>query len=380
MYKKITDFIKELHGNRLPIPLHKPCFIGNEKKYLQECIDSTFVSYVGAFVGKFEEMICRYTGSKYAVAMANGTLALHLALVAVGIRRDDEVLTQAMTFVATANAIAYTGAHSVFLDSDSETLGLSAEKLLVFLEQETIIKKDGYTYNKKTGRRISACVPVHVFGHPVKILDIVRICSEHNIMVIEDAAESLGSWYNNRHTGTFGKLGVLSFNGNKTITTGGGGMLLTDDFDLAKRARHLSTTAKIPHAWDFGHDEIGYNYRMPNVNAAIGCAQMENLEVFLAKKRELAKTYADFFAENKMEFFIEPKDCKSNYWLNALLLKDKTERDIFLEYTNANQIMTRPVWKLMPRLPMYENNECGDLSNAKILEARLVNIPSSVIC
>ncbi|HBM15416.1 MAG TPA: LegC family aminotransferase [Lentisphaeria bacterium] len=380
MYKNITDFIKEIYSNRLPVPLHEPCFKGNEKKYLQECIDSTFVSYVGPFVSRFEQMICDYTGSKFAVAMANGTLALHLALVASGVRRDDEVLTQAMTFVATANAISQAGAQNIFLDSDLETLGMSPEKLSAFLKEETIIKKDGYAYNKKTGRRISACVPVHIFGHPLKIADIVKICSEYNIKVIEDAAESLGSWYRNKHTGTFGAAGILSFNGNKTITTGGGGMLVTDDADLAMRAKHLSTTAKIPHAWEFRHDEIGYNYRMPNVNAAIGCAQMENLEIFITQKRALADKYAEFFAKDGIEFFKEPEDCRSNYWLNTIILNNRAERDSFLEYANDQQVMARPGWCLMPNLPMYKNNECGNLSNAETLESKLVNIPSSVIC
>lgn len=380
MYNDTVDFVKHLYGDRLPILLHEPCFMGNEKRYLQECIDSTFVSYVGPFVSKFEGMVSAYTGSKFSIAMANGTLALHIALVAVGVQRDDEVLTQAMTFVATANAITHAGARPVFLDSDPGTLGLSAEKLSVFLKQETVIKGDGYRYNKKTGRRIFACVPVHVFGHPAKIRDIVRICSEHNILVVEDAAESLGSWYDGRHTGTFGKLGILSFNGNKTITTGGGGMVITDDEALAMRVKHLSTTAKVPHAWDFMHDEVGYNYRMPNVNAAIGCAQMESLEIFLTKKRELAKQYAKFFVKAGIEFFTEPENCRSNYWLNTIFLENRAARDVFLEYTNVRQIMTRPAWRLMPDLPMYKDSERGDLSHARVLESRLVNIPSGVIC
>ena len=295
MYKTITDFIKNIYDHQSTINLHEPRFIGNEKKYLAECIDSTFVSYVGAFVTSFEERIKAYTGAKYAVAMANGTLAQHLALRVCGVVHDDEVITQALTFVATANAITYIGAHPIFLDSDTDTLGLSPEKLFTFLKNETLKKADGFNYNKKSGRRISACIPVHVFGHPARIDDIVQICNDNNILVIEDAAESLGSFYQSKHTGTFGLASVLSFNGNKTITTGGGGMLLTNNEAIATSAKHLSTTAKIPHAWAFEHDEIGYNYRMPNINAALGCAQMETLDLFLTKKREQAHLYAAFF-------------------------------------------------------------------------------------
>lgn len=348
------------------------------KKYLAECIDTTFVSYVGAFVNTFENMVVDYTKSKYAMAVSNGTLGLHIALVALGVKPDDEVITQALTFVATANAISYTGAESIFLDSDRTTLGLCPEKLESFLSEKTEQKEDGYTYNKKTGKRIFACIPVHIFGHPSKIVDIINICEQYNIKVIEDAAESLGSWYNKKHTGTFGKIGVLSFNGNKTITTGGGGMLLTDDESIAQKIKHLSTTAKIPHTWEFVHDEIGYNYRMPNINAAVGCAQMEKLELFLEKKRELAEFYVALFAQWEIPFIKEPDKCISNYWLNAIILENKKERDAFLEYTNRNGVMTRPIWKLMTKLPMFKHCQKGDLTNAKWFEERVVNIPSSV--
>ncbi len=378
MYKTITDFIKHTYNTPPPINLHEPRFIGNEKKYLAECIDSTFVSYVGAFVTSFEDSVKAFTGSKYAVAMTNGTLALHLALRVCGVLPEDEVITQALTFVATANAISYIGAHPIFLDSDLDTLGLSPEKLLTFLKNETQKKEDGNTYNKKTGRRISACVPVHVFGHPARIADIVRICADYNLVVVEDAAESLGSFYQSQHTGTFGLASVLSFNGNKTITTGGGGMLLTNDEMIATSAKHLSTTAKIPHPWAFEHDEIGYNYRMPNLNAAVGCAQMETLDLFLSKKREQAERYATFFAQIGVDFIVEPKDSRSNYWLNTIMLNDRTERDAFLAYSHSQGVMTRPVWRLMSQLPMYKDALCGDLEQAEHLEARLVNLPSSV--
>lgn len=378
MYKTITDFIKHTYNTPSPINLHEPRFIGNEKKYLAECIDSTFVSYVGSFVTAFEDSLKAYTGAKFAVAMTNGTLALHLALRVCGVLPKDEVITQALTFVATANAISYIGAHPIFLDSDLDTLGLSPEKLLAFLKNETQKKEDGFSYNKKTGRRISACVPVHVFGHPARIADIVRICDDYNLVVVEDAAESLGSFYQSQHTGTFGLASVLSFNGNKTITTGGGGMLLTNDETIATSAKHLSTTAKIPHPWAFEHDEIGYNYRMPNLNAALGCAQMETLDLFLTKKREQAERYATFFAQIGVDFIVEPKDSRSNYWLNAIMLKDRTERDAFLAYSHSQGVMTRPVWRLMSQLPMYKDAPCGDLEHAEHLEARLVNLPSSV--
>lgn len=333
MYKDIVDFIKSLYGNREMVPLHEPRFVGNEKKYLNECIDSTYVSYIGEFVSRFEEMVKSFTGAKHAVATVNGTLALQAALLGAGVTRDDEVLTQAFTFVATVNAIAYCSAHPVFVDCDQDTFGMSPEKLEPFLEKETVIE-DGYCRNRKTGRRISACVPVHVFGHPVKIDKIKQLCDMHYISLVEDAAESLGSFYKGRHTGTFGKLGILSFNGNKIITTGGGGMILTDDEQLAKNIRHMTTTAKIPHPWEFIHDMTGYNYRMPNVNAAIGCAQMEELTTFLENKRQLASIYEEFFDGIGIRFFKEGEDCRSNYWLNAIILNDKKQSDQFLDYSN----------------------------------------------
>ncbi len=378
-YKETIDFIRKTYGEyEKVIPLHVPVFAGNEKKYLEKCIDTTFVSYVGEFVGKFEQMICEFTGSKYAVAMVNGTCALEIALKIAEVKSGDEVLTQALTFVATSNAIAHCGATPVFIDSDIDTLGLSVEKLEEFLSKQCEIRDDGFLYNKVSANRIAACVPVHIFGHPSRIDRIVEICNKFNICVVEDAAESIGGYYKGKHTGTFGKLGILSFNGNKTITTGGGGMILTDEEKLAMRAKHISTTAKIPHPWEFAHDEVGYNYRITNLNAAVGCAQMEKIDFYLKNKRELAGLYEEFFKKTGIDFFTEKKDCMSNYWLNCIFLKTFEEREMFLKYTNENGVMTRPVWRLMNKLPMYKNCFCTNLDNAKWLEERLVNIPSSV--
>jgi perosamine synthetase len=378
MYKETIEFIRKMYNTSDIVPLHAPRFIGNEKKYLNICIDSTFVSYVGAFVTQFEDMIKEYTGAKYAVATANGTLALHTALITSGVHEEDEVLTQALTFVATANAISHCGAKPVFVDSERETLGISPEKLDEFLRQNTIIHDDGFCYNKHNGRKIAACVPVHVFGHPVRIDVIEAICSKYHIVCIEDAAESLGSFYKGQHTGTFGKVGVFSFNGNKIVTAGGGGMVVTNDEATATLAKHITTTAKVVHKWEISHDMVGYNYRLPNVNAAIGCAQMESLPEFLENKRELAGYYKDFFDKMDVFFYTERENCSSNYWLNAILLQDKTERDSFLEYSIASGVMTRPIWRLLNTLPMYKNCQTTDLENANYLADRIVNLPSSV--
>lgn len=378
MYSEIVEFIHQLYGSEEKVPLHAPCFPGNEKKYLNECIDSTYVSSVGKFVDRFEEMICEFTGSKKAVVCVNGTNALHMAMILADVKRDDEVLTQALTFIATCNAISYIGAHPVFIDVDLDTMGLSPFALEIWLKSNAILR-DGQCYNKTTGRRIKACVPMHTFGHPVHLDELVEVCKRYNIELIEDAAESLGSYYKNRHTGTFGKVGILSFNGNKTITTGGGGMLLFNDEKLGVYAKHLTTQSKVPHRWEFIHDEIGYNYRMPNINAALGCAQMENLDKFLKNKRETAEKYKSFFETNtEINFFSEPKDCNSNYWLNILILKDKTAQQNFLEYTNDNGIMTRPVWRLMNKLTMFKDCQTDSLENTYWFEDRVVNIPSSV--
>ncbi len=384
MFKEIVDFIRDLYQKSEGyIPLHAPVFGGNEKKYLEECIDSTFVSSVGRFVDQFEIEMARYTGSKKAVVCVNGTNALHLALKLVGVEQGHEVITQPLTFIATANAINYCGAEPVFLDVDMDTMGLSSVALKNWLDNSTIQQfnnstNKSETINKTTGNLISACLPMHTFGHPCRIDEISEICNQFHIPVVEDAAESLGSFYKGQHTGTFGKIGVLSFNGNKILTTGGGGMLLFQDDELAKHAKHLTTQSKVPHPWEFAHDEIGYNYRMPNINAALGVAQLEQLDGFLASKRKLAEEYKKFFKKTDIEFIPEPENARSNYWLNCILLKDKADRDDFLKYTNENGVMTRPAWQLINRLPIFMHCQTDNLQNAEDLADRLVNIPSSV--
>ena len=377
-YKQIVDFIRDLYGTSDFVPLAVPKFIGNEKKYLNECIDTTFVSSVGKFVDRFEEDMARYTGAKRAVVCVSGTNALHMALMLAGVERDDEVLTQALTFIATCNALSYIGAHPVFLDVDVETMGLSPDAVKEWLAKNAEIR-NGQCYNKRTGRRVKACVPMHTFGHPVRLDELVAVCEEYHIELVEDAAESIGSLYKGKHTGTFGKIGALSFNGNKTITTGGGGMLLFNDEELGAYAKHLTTQSKIPHRWEFRHDHIGYNYRMPNINAALGCAQLEHIEEYVADKRATAAAYRDYFSRmDGIEFFVEPENTRSNYWLNAVLLPNREEQQAFLQYTNDNGVMTRPIWELMNRLPMFEHCETDHLSNTQMFADRVVNIPSSV--
>lgn len=377
-YKKVTDYIHTLYGTDGFVPLSVPKFTGNEKRYLEECIDSTFVSSVGPFVDRFEKDMADYTEAESAVVCVSGTNALHMAMLLVGVNRDDEVLTQALTFIATCNAISYIGAHPVFIDVDKETLGLSPIALEQWLDNNAEMT-NGECYNKHTQRRIKACVPMHTFGHPAKIDKIVEICNRWKIELVEDAAESIGSLYKGRHTGTFGRVGAISFNGNKTITTGGGGMLLFQDKELAAYAKHLTTQAKVPHKWEFRHDHIGYNYRMPNINAALGCAQLEHIEEYVLNKRNTASEYKEFFAHvDDIDFFTEPENCRSNYWLNTVILKDKEAQQQFLEYTNNNGIMTRPVWELMNRLPMFDKCETDGLRNTICLADRIVNIPSSV--
>ena len=377
-YNQITDFIHQLFRTEEIVPLHAPLFIGNEKKYLEECIDTTFVSSVGKFVDRFEADMAAYTGATKAVVCVSGTNALHMAMMLAGVERDDEVLTQALTFIATCNAISYIGAHPVFIDVDMETLGLSPKSVKDWLIKNAEVR-NGACYNKHSGRRVKACVPMHTFGHPVKIDELAAVCEEWHLELVEDAAESIGSLYKGRHTGTFGKVGAISFNGNKTITTGGGGMLLFQDEELGKLAKHLTTQAKVPHRWAFVHDHIGYNYRMPNINAALGCAQLENIDRYVADKRETAAIYADFFKNiPDITFFTEPEDCRSNYWLNVVMLKDKSAQQEFLEYTNDHGVMTRPVWELMNRLEMFKHCETDGLKNTEWLADRIVNIPSSV--
>ena len=378
MYEKVISFIHELYDAEDFVPLSVPKFMGNEKKYLEECIDTTFVSSVGKFVDRFELDMASYTGAKKAVVCVNGTNALHMAMMLVGVERDDEVITQALTFIATCNAMSYIGAHPVFVDVDKDTMGLSPVAVKNWLSKNTGIR-NGECFNKNTGRRVRACVPMHTFGHPVHIEELIQICEEYHIEVVEDAAESIGSLYKGKHTGTFGKVGAISFNGNKTITTGGGGMMLFNDEELAAKAKHLTTQAKVPHRWEFRHDHIGYNYRMPNINAALGCAQLENLDKYIESKRQVAAEYIEYFKNvEDIDFFVEPENCYSNYWLNAVVLKDKKSQLTFLQETNDRGVMTRPIWELMNRLPMFEHCENDGLENTIWFADRVVNIPSSV--
>jgi aminotransferase in exopolysaccharide biosynthesis len=359
------------------IPLHEPRFVGNEKKYLLDTIDSTFVSSVGAYVDKFESMMQDISQTQKAIAVVNGTSGIQVALRLVGVKAGDEVLTQALTFVATANAIAYNGAEPVFVDVDLDTMGLSPASIQNFLEEYGEIREEG-CYNKKTGNKIAACLPMHTFGFPVKIDELIKTCNNWKIPVVEDAAESLGSEYKGQPTGSFGEVGVFSFNGNKIVTSGGGGAIVTNNADLGIKAKYLTTTAKQPHAYEYVHDELGYNYRMPNLNAALACAQLEKLNWFLEKKRELAKSYEEFFQGTDVKFRTELPETKANYWLMCVELENRKARDLFLKETNEAKVMTRPIWELMFRLPMYQDCLKDEQLNAKFLVDRIVNIPSSV--
>ncbi|MDE7116207.1 MAG: LegC family aminotransferase [Muribaculaceae bacterium] len=381
-YELILRMIRERFGAKEGdfVPLHTPTFSGNEKKYLDECIDSTFVSSVGAFVDRFERDIAEYTGARKAVVCVSGTNALHMALMLAGVERDDEVLTQSLSFIATCNAISYIGASPVFIDVDYDTMGLSPAALRKWLENHTVKDADNVLRNKSTGRRVKCVVPMHTFGHPCRIDEIAEICREYCLELVEDAAESIGSFYKGKHTGTFGRIGAISFNGNKTITTGGGGMLLFNDEKLADYAKHLTTQAKVPSRWEFIHDHIGYNYRMPNINAALGCAQLEKIQGFLASKRKTAGIYREFFASEPggIKFMAEPSESVSNYWLNAIAFPSREERDRFLQYSNDHGVMTRPIWELMWRLPMFEHCERDSQTNTVLLADTIVNLPSSV--
>lgn len=378
MTADFCQFVRQKFRSQEFIPLHAPVFSGNEELYVQQTIQSTFVSTVGQKVVEFEKGMAEYLGVKHAIAMVNGTAALHIALVTAGVAPDTEVLTQPLSFVATANAIHYTGAHPVFLDVSESTMSLCPDHLADWLETHAKVV-NGNAINKSTGRIISACVPMHTFGFIGRISEIIRVCQRYGIPVIEDAAESLGSTLNGVHAGNFGISAALSFNGNKIITTGGGGMLVTNDDGIAEAARHLSTTAKQPHAWEYVHDAVGYNYRMPNLNAALGVAQLEQLPSFLQAKRELADTYARFFDGSEIEFEKGPADCQANYWLCTIKLPDRSSRDAFLKQTNESGIMTRPVWQLLNKLPPYRHCQASQLSIAEKLSDRLINIPSSVI-
>lgn len=374
---QFVSFVQEQYRTDKFIPLHEPRFRGNEKEYILNTIDSTFVSSVGAYVDQFENKMEQFTGVTKAVAVVNGTASLQVALRLVGVSKGDEVITQALSFIATANAISYNNAVPIFLDVDLDTMGLSPRAVRDFLENYGELRENG-CYNKLTGNKISACVPMHTFGFPVHLDELIAICSVWKIPVVEDAAESLGSYYKGRHTGTIGQVGCFSFNGNKIITCGGGGALVSNDLELGMEAKYLTTTAKKPHTYEFYHDEIGYNYRMPNLNAALACAQMEMLESFLADKRKLAGEYAEFFGSIGVDFRTETTETKANYWLMCVELKDKSQRDRFLNETNEKGIMTRPIWALTYRLPMYQHCYRDEQFNAEFLEQRIVNIPSSV--
>jgi perosamine synthetase len=362
-----------------PAVLHAPSFEGNEWLYLKECLDSTYVSSVGKFVDEFENSLAKYTGAKYAISVVNGTAALHIALKLAGVQENDEVLIPALTFVATANSVTYCNAIPHFVDSEENTLGIDASKLRDYL-QKTSSQHSGQCINNNTGRVIRALVPMHTFGHPSDIEGLLSIAKDFNLALIEDAAESIGSYYKGQHTGTFGLFGTLSFNGNKTLTTGGGGAILTDSEALARHAKHLTTTAKLSHAWEFRHDEIGYNYRMANINAALGCAQLEQLPAKLVAKRNLFDQYRVAFAEIKgVTLLKEPQNCQSNYWLQTLVLDENVSenRNLILESTNKLGIMTRPVWVLLSELTPFKESPSMDLSTAYSLSRRIINIPSS---
>ena len=376
--QQIIDAVRSVVGAG-SFSLHEPCFIGNEWAYLKECLDSTFVSSVGPFVDRFEAELAGYTGARYAVAVVNGTAALHIALKLAGVESNDEVLVPALTFIATANAVAYCDAIPHFVDVEERTLGLDPAALREYLQQVTEIR-NRQCLNRLTGRVIRAILPMHTFGHPVDIEGILSVASDFHLALVEDAAESLGSFYHGSHTGTFGILGTLSFNGNKTITTGGGGAILSNDAGLAKHAKHLTTTAKVPHRWEYRHDEIGYNYRLPNINAALGCAQLEQLGGFLASKRRLFELYHSAFAGIPHTVIVsEPEVCSSNYWLQTLLLDEtaSAERDMILAATNDAGLMTRPAWTLMHKLVPYQTCPRMELPVAESLERRLINLPSS---
>lgn len=362
-----------------PVALHEPEFAGNEWRYVKDCLDSGWVSYKGAYVERFERDLAAFIGAKAAIAVVNGTAALHVCLILAGVQPGDEVILPSLTFVATANAVTFAGAITHFVDVEASTLGMDPVRLDAYLG-DILERRGGDAVNRLTGRRIGAVMPMHTFGHPVDLDLILDVCRRHGIPLVEDAAESLGSYYKGRHTGNHGLVSGLSFNGNKIATTGGGGAIVTNDATIAERARHITTTAKLPHRWEFIHDEVGFNYRLPNLNAALGCAQLEELEGFLADKRRLADRYAEAFAEMAgIEVVREPEFGRSNYWLNAILLDPEQAglRDPILQATNDAGFMTRPVWRLIHRLPMYAGAPRMDLPVSESIEARLINIPSS---
>lgn len=376
MFDHLAKFIQDKYRTNSFIPLHEPRFIGKEKEFVSQTIDSTFVSSVGQYVNQFEEDIAKYTGSKRAIAIVNGTSALHLSMLMAGVKPGDYVITQALTFVATCNAIHYCQAEPILIDVDKKTLGLSPIALEAWLEENAFVDTDQVCKLKNSKRAIKACIPMHTFGHPVEIDTLATICNVWKLAMIEDAAESLGSLFKDTHTGTFGLMGTLSFNGNKIITTGGGGAILCNE-ELYLKGKHLSTTAKKPNDIHFVHDEVGFNYRLPNINAALGCAQLESINLFVTQKRQLAEEYAQLLKNSNLEFFKEPKNCRSNYWLNTIICHDESQRNELLNYMNSREIMTRPVWTPMNKLPMFKNSISDSLQNTLWLEERIVNIPSS---
>ena len=377
MYKEFVHFVRKLYQTNDFIPLHAPQFRGNEKQYLIDTIDSTFVSSVGVYVEQFEERVAEYTGAKHTIATVNGTSALHIALMLAGVEPETEVITQSLTFVATCNAIRYCQADPVFVDVDMDSMGLSPGSLADFLDKNAELRDDGYCWNKTSDKKITACLPMHTFGFPVRLDEIAKICQQYHIALVEDAAESLGSYYKEKHTGILGKTAVISFNGNKIITTGGGGMVLTNDTEIANRAKHITTTAKVPHKWAFEHDEVGYNYRLPNLNAALGVAQMELLPEYLRNKREIAQQYQEWGQQNGIEFVKEQTNTKANYWLNTAIMQDQKQRDKFIEETNSQNVMTRPAWTLLHKLTPFQECSHAPLPVAESLEQRIINLPSS---
>jgi perosamine synthetase len=376
-YSQVIGFIKNQFNNKEFIPLHEPRFLGNEKKYVTDTIDSTFVSSVGSYVDKFELMMSSISGTNKSIAVVNGTSALQVALRLAGVNAGDEVITQALTFIATVNAVIYNGASPIFIDVDIDTMGLSPSAVEAFLEEYGELR-EGICYNKKTNRKIAACMPMHTFGFPVHLNELIKVCSKWNIPIVEDAAEAIGSEYQSKPIGSFGKLGAFSFNGNKIVTSGGGGAIVTNDVELGVKAKHLTTTAKVPHPYEYVHDEIGYNYRMPNLNAALACAQLEQLSSFIEIKRTLANEYNSYFRSNGINFRTELPQTKANYWLMCIELENKRERDSFLKETNENGVMTRPIWQLIFKSSLYSKFQKDQQLNAMYLEDRIVNIPSSV--
>ena len=376
-YSEVIGFIKNQFDNKAFIPLHEPRFFGNEKKYVVDTIDSTFVSSVGAYVDKFEIMMSSISATNKSVAVVNGTSALQVALRLAGVSAGDEVITQALTFIATINAIIYNGAAPIFIDVDIDTMGLSPNAVEAFLDEFGELR-EGVCYNKKTNKKIAACMPMHTFGFPVHLNELLKVCNKWNIPLVEDAAEAIGSEYHSKPIGSFGKLAVFSFNGNKIVTSGGGGAIVTNNVELGAKAKHLTTTAKVPHPYEYVHDEIGYNFRMPNLNAALACAQLEQLYSFINSKRALAQEYSSFFKSKGINFRTELPQTKANYWLMSVELENKNERESFLKETNENGVMTRPIWQLIFKSSLYSGFQKDEQVNALYLEDRIVNIPSSV--